>query len=363
MNRPIQVTNAFVPDRASFDRLVDRVWSSGQFTNNGMLNRELKEQLKSYLKLTNLELAANGTLALQVAVKALGLQGEVITTPYSYIATASSLVWEGCVPVFVDVDKTSWCLDPNLIEAAITERTTAIVGTHVYGHPCDVDRIQSIADRYGLKVIYDAAHAFGVKLNGQSLLNFGDCSTLSFHATKLFHTCEGGAVICKSPDVERQVFLMSRFGHIGEDDYVGVGINAKMSELHAAVGLSILPVIDDIIRARQVACAHYDELLARVLLGRPDRKTGVEYNFSYYPVAFSSHDEMKTVRAALIESEIVPRRYFHPSLNTLHFLNNIHQDCPTSERIAQTVLCLPLYAGLPPAVIEKVSKIVLGAVR
>lgn len=351
----IPVTKTYLPDYGDFAALVQRVWDTSVLTNNGPLVKQLSAALTESLGVENIQLLGNGTLALQLAIKALDLRGEIITTPYSYVATTNAILWEGCTPVFVDIDPDTFCISPDLIEAAITDRTTAILATHVYGYPCDVESIQQVADRHGLKVIYDAAHAFGVRLNGQSLLSHGDCSTLSLHATKLFHTAEGGAVVCKDEETAKRLFLMSKFGHIGEDEYLDIGINAKMSELHAAMGLAILPSLQEIIDARRERSLWYDELLEDLKLKRPKTIAGLEYNYAYYPVIFSSHEQMMLVRAALQAQDIFPRRYFYPSLNTLPFLpESLRRPCPVSESIAQRVLALPLYTTLAKSDIERI---------
>jgi dTDP-4-amino-4,6-dideoxygalactose transaminase len=343
----ISVTKANLPPLDEFVSYLEGIWKTGQLTNNGPLCRQLADDVASFLCVLNLELVSNGTLALQLAIKALDLKGEIITTPYSYVATTNSILWEGCEPVFVDIDPKTFCIDPELIEAAITEKTSAILATHVYGYPCDVVRIQKIADKHKIKVIYDAAHAFGVSLNGESILQHGDCSTLSFHATKLFHTVEGGAVVCKDVEVAKRVSLMKKFGHIGEDDYIDIGINAKMSEPHAAMGLCIMPEVHEIIASRKKCSGWYDEQLIGSSLPRPLYPDGLEYNYGYYPVIFSSHDVMMIVRQALLDNGIGPRRYFSPSLNTLPFLKpELKRACPVSEDISSRVLCLPLYVGL-----------------
>jgi len=320
--------------------------------------------LESFLGAPNLELVANGTLALQIALKALRVRGEIITTPYSYVATTNAILWEGGEPVFVDIEDRTFCINPDLIEAAVTEKTSAILATHVYGYPCDAVKIQKIADKYNLKVIYDAAHAFGVKLNGESLLIHGDCSTLSFHATKLFHTAEGGAVVSKDAEVSRRVFLMKKFGHIGEEDYLDIGINAKMSELHAAMGLCNLPKVRDIIAYRKECSGWYDEQLDGSPLQRPIAPAGLEYNYAYYPVVFRTHEVTMRVRKVLFENEIVPRRYFHPSLNTLPFLRSeLKRACPGSESVSSRVLCLPLYVGLRKEEVEVICGLVRGSLQ
>jgi dTDP-4-amino-4,6-dideoxygalactose transaminase len=362
--KEIPVTKAALPTLESYNAYLEKIWATGQLTNNGQLVLQLREQLNNKLDLRNISLTANGTLALQLSIKALCLTGEIITTPYSYVATTNAILWEGCDPIFVDIDSRSFCIDPNLIEAAITPKTSAILATHVYGYPCDVEKIQAIANRHGLKVIYDAAHAFGVKLNGHSLLTHGDCSTLSFHATKLFHTAEGGAVICKEDSISRRVFLMGKFGHIGEDDYLDLGINAKMSELHAAMGLAVLPKVDEIIAARRQCSWWYDEYFANAPLQRPAIMAGLEYNYAYYPVIFPNHEIMMRARESLRDHQIFPRRYFYPPLNTLPFLRaDLHKSCPIAENIATRVLCLPVYVDLSKADVQRICTIVLNEIK
>lgn len=360
----IPVTKSYIPSLEAYKGYLEQIWKAGQLTNNGVLCQKLEADITQYLGISNLELVTNGTLAIQLAIKALNLQGEIITTPYSYVATTSSILWEGCEPIFVDIENKTFCINADLIEAAISEKTTAILATHVYGYPCDVVKIQQIADKHNLKVIYDAAHAFGVKLLGESLLQHGDCATLSFHATKLFHTGEGGAVICKDKEVSNRVSLMKKFGHIGEDNYLDIGINAKMSELHAAMGLCVLPEVSEIIAARKEISNCYDEHLAGCSLQRPLSIVGLEYNYAYYPVVFSTHALMMKVRQALLDNGIGPRRYFYPSLNTLPFLkSSLKVSCPVSEDIALRVLCLPLYVGLNEADVYGVCDVIKSSLR
>jgi dTDP-4-amino-4,6-dideoxygalactose transaminase len=355
----IPVTRAYLPPLDEYVSQLQAIWQAGHFTNNGPLCRKLANDVASFLGVSSLELVSNGTLAIQLVIKALDLQGEIITTPYSYVATTNSILWEGCEPVFVDIEPQTFCINPDLIEAAITENTSAILATHVYGYPCDVARIQQIADKHKIKVIYDAAHAFGVRLAGESILQHGDCNTLSFHATKLFHTAEGGAVVCKDAEVTKRVYLMKKFGHIGEDDYLDIGINAKMSELHAAMGLCILPKVNDIIASRKECSSWYDEQLKGSLLQRPVHRVGLEYNYGYYPVIFPSHDVMMKVRQTLLDNGIGPRRYFYPSLNTLPYLRpELRRACPVSEGVSSRVLCLPLYVGLSKAEVEIICGII-----
>ena len=355
----IPVTKAYIPPLDEYNAYLAQIWQAGHLTNNGPLCRKLEADISNHLGVSNLELVSNGTLAIQLAIKALNLEGEIITTPYSYVATTNSILWEGCEPVFVDIEDRTFCINADMIEAAITEKTSAILATHVYGYPCDIAKIQQIADKHNLKVIYDAAHAFGVKLHGESILQYGDCSTLSFHATKLFHTGEGGAVICKDAEVSKRISLMKKFGHVGEDDYLDIGINAKMSELHAAMGLCVLPKVNEVIAFRKESSGWYDEQLEGCGLQRPIPVAGLEYNYAYYPVIFSSHEVMMRVRQALLDNGIGPRRYFYPSLNTLPFLKPVLKlSCPVSEDTAMRVLCLPLYIGLSRAEVSGVCNVI-----
>jgi len=360
----INVTRTYLPPIDQYKKYLETIWENGWLTNNGALARQLREKLVDYLGVPNIELVANGTLALQLAIKALNLKGEVITTPFTYVATTTALLWENCEPVFVDIENKSFCIDAELIEAAITERTTAVLATHVYGYPCDVEKIERLANKYGLKVIYDAAHAFGVQLNGNSLLNHGDATVLSFHATKLFHTAEGGAVVCKDNVVAEKIGLLKKFGHIGEDDYRLAGINAKMSELHAAMGLCVLPMVDELITARRNLSELYDSRLLGSGVILPQSSPGLDYNYAYYPVLFPSGDNMLAARQLLMDNDVLPRRYFYPSLNTLPYVNcNQSSPCPVSEDIAGRILCLPLYPELETRDVEHISTIVLRALQ
>jgi dTDP-4-amino-4,6-dideoxygalactose transaminase len=316
---------------------------------------ELEAQLRERLDVPMLQVVTNGTIAIQLALKALDISGEVLTTPFSYVATTTALMWEHCTPRFVDINERDFCIDADKIEQAITSTTQAILATHVYGYPCDVERIGAIAQKHGLKVVYDAAHAFGTKYKGRSVLSYGDLSTLSFHATKLFHTIEGGAIA--GPDAARyeKIWLLKSFGH-KYDDYYTVGINGKVSEVHAAMGLCLLPKVDGFIRRRREICEMYDALLRDVGVVRPQPLPGVEYNYSYYPVVFASESELERVRAALAENDVNTRRYFYPSLNRLPYLEG--EACPISESIAKRVLCLPLYVELADEDVDKICRIV-----
>ncbi|KAA6439724.1 DegT/DnrJ/EryC1/StrS family aminotransferase [Dyadobacter flavalbus] len=355
----INVTKTFLPDQEKYLQYVREIWERGYLTNNGPLLQELETRLKNYLQVDHLYFCGNGTIVLQIAIKALEITGEVITTPFSYCATSNAILWEKCTPVFVDVDAASFNINADLIEDSITPATTAILATHVYGNPCDVEKIEAIAKKHNLKVIYDAAHAFGVKYKGRSLLSFGDISTCSFHATKVFHTIEGGALISNHPELDRKLSLLRAFGHQGDEHYLYAGINGKNSEFHAAMGLVNLPHVPEIIRARKEVFAAYDRLLNWDLLYKPVLSKDIEYNYAYYPVVFSSEQVMFRVMEALRVEEIIPRRYFYPSLNTLSFMPR-QIACPVSEDISARVLSLPLYVGLPYSDIERIAGIING---
>jgi dTDP-4-amino-4,6-dideoxygalactose transaminase len=350
----IPVTKSFLPPFEEYTAILKRAWDKGWITNNGELLQELEQQLRAQLGIKNLWFTSNGTVVLQMALKVLHITKEVITTPFSYVATSNAILWEGCTPVFVDIDSSSCCIDAAKIEAAITPHTEAILATHVYGIPCDVDKIKDIADKYQLKVIYDGAHAFGCEYGGNSLLSYGDISTCSFHATKVFHTAEGGCIIANDDAVFDQLFLYRQFGH-SYDDYQSIGINGKNSELHAAMGLAVLPYMDFITEERKKLSGLYDKALGS-LLSMPAKPAGLKYNYAYYPVIFESEAQLLKVQVALNIAGIFPRRYFYPSLNTLSFIP--YQAMPVSESIAKRIMCLPLYAGLQEQEVQGIISII-----
>lgn len=348
----INVTKSFLPEKKEFLKYVDAMWESAWLTNNGPFLQELEKKISDFLPLKNVLVCGNGTIVLQMAIKALNIKRKVITTPFSYVATLNAILWENCEPVFVDIDPLTLCIDAGKIEEAITEDTEAILCTHVYGYPCDVDRIADIASRHQLKVIYDAAHAFGARLGGKSLLAYGDVSTCSFHATKLFHSVEGGCVTSPHDEVFDALYKLRQFGHIYDDYYVA-GINGKNSELHSAMGLCVLPHVNDIIEERRQISAHYDSGIRNVL--RPSSPlSGFEYNYGYYPVILESEEVLMKVMDAMAKEDIFPRRYFYPSLNKLGFVEKFTQPCPVSEDISRRVLCLPLYAGLDDRDVDRI---------
>ena len=360
----LPVTKTTLPILKHYAVYLEKIWRNGWVTNNGELVKELTRKLRARLAVPHMVMVANGTLALQLAIKALKLKGEIITTPFSYVATTTAILWEGCQPVFVDIEARTFCIDADKIEAAITKRTAGILATHVYGYPCAVKKIERIARKHKLKVIYDAAHAFGVQWDHKPLLSYGDVSALSFHATKQFHTAEGGAVVCRDAKIAERIALIKKFGHIGEDHYFEAGINAKMSELHAAMGLCVLPKLSEIITTHRRLSGLYDRLLDGSGLVRPQAPENTAYNYAYYPVVFPSHSAMMRTRQALIKKGIMPRRYFFPSLNTLPYLKpGQKRACPVSEDISSRILCLPLYLGLKKKEVELACRVIRLALQ
>lgn len=353
----INVTKPFLPEIDEYIVHLRSIWERNWLTNNGPLVNDLELKLKDYLKLDHLLFLNNGTIAIQIAIKALDLTGEIITTPFSYVATTSSIVWEGCKPVFADIDRRTLCINPASIEAMITPATKAILATHVFGNACDIDAIDIIAKKHGLKVIYDAAHAFGVKYKGRSIFEFGDISTTSFHSTKLFHTVEGGAVITKDPELLKKMARMRNFGHDTVDTFKGAGINGKNSELHAAMGLVNLKHIDAIMKSRKTQAENYNSALQPIELIRPLITPGTEWNYSYYPVIFESEEKMLKCMQELNDNWIYPRRYFYPSLSTLDYVDRY--DTPVSNDISRRILCLPMYYSLKTEDIEFISRIIV----
>jgi dTDP-4-amino-4,6-dideoxygalactose transaminase len=357
----IPVTKTFMPSRDRYEQYLEGIWESGWITNNGMLATGLEENLEDYLDVPHVQLLSSGTMALQIALKVLKIKGEVITTPFSYVATTSSILWENCSPVFVDIDPESLTIDADKIEASITENTSAIMATHIYGIPCAVEKIAAIAEAHDLKVIYDAAHAFGVKIGGRPLVHYGDLSALSFHATKLFHTVEGGALVSKNEKLARKIFLSKTFGH-EYNDHIQLGINGKNSEFHAAMGHCVLPEVEKLIEERKEISEAYAAHLQTEALQLPAIPDNVEHNYGYFPVVFYSEEILLETVEALEDEDIHSRRYFYPSLNELPYLEK-RQECPVSSDISRRVLCLPLYAGLALRDVERISNFINKALK
>lgn len=356
----IHVTQPSLAPLEDLTRLLEGVWERGILTHNGPLVRQLEDELCGKLGVSHLALVANGTLAIQMAIKALGLKGEIITTPFTWIATVSSIMWEGCTPVFCDIEPDTLNIDPKKIEACITPRTSAIMPVHVFGNPCKVEEIQEIADRHNLKVIYDAAHAVGSTYQGRSLLEYGDISATSLHATKLLNTGEGGACVTRDPELHEKLKRIRFFGHDDSKDIVEEGMNGKMTEIHAALGLANLSLYDAVLADRKRKYRLYLELLACVP-GLSFQKAALEdSNCSYFAVLFPTEGDLLRVEKALQAEGIFARRYFHPSVNTYRQILP-YVPMPVSENASSRILCLPLFYRLEDREIERIAATVSTA--
>ena len=360
--RGVTVTSPLLPDLDEFHGLLKEIWESKWITNNGSFHKRLEAALAEYLKVPYISLFTNGTLPLITALQALRITGEVITTPYSFVATTHALWWNGIKPVFVDIDWKTGCMDPNKIEAAITPKTTAIMPVHVYGKPCDMKAIQDIADKYGLKVIYDAAHAFGVEVNGESVLNAGDMSTLSFHATKVYNTIEGGAMVMHDAKTKQRIDYLKNFGFAGETEVVGPGINSKMDEMRSAYGLLNLKQVDAAIEARHQVAIKYREALKDVEgIEYWEDLPDVKHNYSYFPI-FVHEKEYGMTRDELYfkmkEQGILGRRYFYPLISEFSTYRGLEssrpENLPVAHKMANSVICLPMHHALSDSDIERI---------
>ena len=357
----INVTKTFLPPIQEYNKQVQRAWDNEWLTNRGALVLELEEKVRAYLSVSNIIMTNNGTIPLQIALKLLGNQGEVITTPFSYVATTAAIVWENCIPVFVDIDPEHLSIDETKIEAAITDKTTAILATHVFGNPCNVEAIEAIAKKNKLHVIYDAAHAFGVQYRGKSIFDFGTISTCSFHATKLFHTGEGGAMFANDSQLQSKLFYSHNFGHDGPLAFHGLGINGKMSELQAALGLTVLPYMETILAERKKVVDFYNANLDFSNLQALKIRDNTDWNYSYYPVIFENEEQLLRTQKDLNEANVFPRRYFYPSLNTIEYSKG--KTMSISESICSRVLCLPLYVGLREQELYTIISIINSKLR
>ncbi|MGF7231333.1 DegT/DnrJ/EryC1/StrS family aminotransferase [Arachidicoccus sp.] len=354
----IPVSKPFLPPTGEYDTYLDGIWQRQWLTNMGPLASDLELKLKAYLAVKHLLFVTNGTVALQMAIKALHLRGEIITTPFSFVATSSSIVWEGCKPVFVDIDASSLNIDANKIEAAITPATSAILATHVYGNPCDVETIEKIAQKHHLKVIYDAAHAFGVQVNGRSVFEYGDISTCSLHATKLYHSGEGGLIITKDPALLKKLAYIRNFGFDGPEAFAELGINGKNSEFHAAMGLANMKYLPAIHTKRKLLTERYQNLLQHAKAFTPQWNKEATMNYAYYPIVFETEELLLRIIERLKSNEIFARRYFYPSLaNTLPYIEQTAM--PITEDIAKRVLCLPLYFDLSIEEVDLICRLIL----
>lgn len=354
----IPVTKPFLPPQQIYQSYLEGIWKRNWLTNMGPLASDLELRLKEFLKVDHLLFVTNGTVALQMAIKALDLKGEIITTPFSFVATTSSIVWEGCTPVFIDIDPQSLNIDADQIEAAITENTTAILATHVYGNPCDVEKIEQLAKKHNLKVIYDAAHAFGVEVNGKSIFEYGDISTCSLHATKLYHSIEGGLLITTDPVLLKKLASIRNFGILGFDSFDELGLNGKNSEFHAAMGLANLKYIEEILKKRKALTIRYDDQLKNLKAHRPVWHVDSENNAAYYPIVFDTEELMLKCKEYLQLNEIGTRRYFYPSLAAaLPYLEPQH--FPITDDVSKRILCLPLFSELTIEEVDMICRLLL----
>lgn len=358
----ITVTAPLLPDLCDFNSLLQEIWNSKWITNNGSFHKQLEKELAAYLKVPYISLFTNGTLPLITALQALRISGEVITTPYSFVATTHSLWWNGIKPVFVDIDPATGNIDPDKIEAAITSKTTAIMPVHVYGKPCDTKRIEEIADKYGLKVIYDAAHAFGVEIDGESILNAGDMSTLSFHATKVYNTIEGGALVMHDERTKKRIDYLKNFGFAGETEVVAPGINSKMDEMRSAYGLLNLKQVDAAIEARHQVAIKYREALRPIEgITFMDDMQGVKHNYSYFPI-FIDAEKYGMTRDELYfkmkAENVLGRRYFYPLISEFTTYRGLEsanpENLPNAHKMADSVICLPMHHELNEEDVERI---------
>ena len=361
-NELITVTSPLLPNLDDFNEMLKQIWASKWITNNGSFHKQLEKELAAYLKVPYISLFTNGTLPLITALQALRITGEVITTPYSFVATTHALWWNGIKPVFVDIDPTTGNINPDTIEAAITPKTTAIMPVHVYGKPCDTKRIQEIADQYGLKVIYDAAHAFGVEVNGESILNAGDLSTLSFHATKVYNTVEGGAMVMHDEKMKKRIDYLKNFGFANETTVVGPGINSKMDEVRSAYGLLNLKQVDAAIEARHQVAIKYREVLRNVEgVTFFDDIPGVRHNYSYFPIFIDAKKYGMTrdeLYFKMKEQNVLGRRYFYPLISEFSTYRGLEsakpENLPEAHKMADSVICLPMHHALSNDDIQRI---------
>lgn len=367
-NKQITVTAPLLPDLDEFNLFLQDIWDSKWVTNNGKYHKQLEKELAEYLKVPYVSLFTNGTLPLLTALQALRITGEVITTPYSFVATTHSIWWNGCKPVFVDIDPATGNINPDCIEAAITPKTTAIMPVHVYGKPCDTQRIKEIADKYGLKVIYDAAHAFGVEVGGESILKAGDMSTLSFHATKVYNTLEGGALVMHDEETKRRIDYLKNFGFAGETEVVAPGINSKVDEVRAAYGILNLRQVDSAIEARHQVAIKYREALSPIDgISFMDDMPGVKHNYSYFPI-FVDSEKYGMTRDELYfkmkEQNVLGRRYFYPLISEFSTYRGLEsariENLPIAHKMADTVICLPMHHELRSGDIDRILKTIIG---
>ena len=352
----INVTKTYLPNINKYKSYIDEIFQSGKITNSGQLVQKLEKRLANYLGVKNIVLVANGTVALEIAYRTLEIKGFAITTPFSFVATTSSLITNGLLPIFADIDHQTLNIDPKKIEKQITPNTSAIVATHVFGIPCEVEEIEKIAKRYNLKIVYDGAHSFGVNYKDRNIANYGDITTLSFHATKIFHTIEGGALIINDDELVQKARYLINFGIKNEEEIPHLGTNAKMNEFEAAMGLCILDDIEEITKRRKEIYVTYQKELNSILKFQEQNENATK-NYIYFPVIFKSEEQLLKVQKALHDKQVFPRRYFYPSLDTLTYIEP-KQECKISRDISKRILCLPIYSELENAIQVQIISII-----
>ncbi len=352
----INVTKTYLPNKKKYIKHIDEIYENGWITNNGPKVRELEKKLEKYLGVKNVVLVSNGTVALEIAYRTLDIKGFAITTPFSFVATTSSLVTNGILPIFADIDKNTLNINPKNIEKLITSNTSAIVATHIFGNPCEMESIEKIAKANNLKVVYDGAHSFDVKYNNKSILNFGDISTLSFHATKLFHTIEGGALIINDDTLVDKARYLINFGIKNQEEIPHLGTNAKMNEFQAAMGLCILEDIEEIKEKRKILFDNYKSKLERIVEFQK-LHDNIILNYAYFPIILKNENELMKLQNALNKKDIYPRRYFYPSLDSLDYIEP-KQNMPVARRISKKILCLPLYPELSQMEQDNIIKLI-----
>jgi dTDP-4-amino-4,6-dideoxygalactose transaminase len=357
MNKSIYVTQPSLAPLVEFNQHLEKIWATGVMTHNGPFMQQLEKEISAHEDVPDTICLANGTCAMQLAIRAMNLEGEIITTPFTFIATANSITWERCSPVFVDIDPDTWNIDAEKIEAAVTDKTCAILPVHVFSAPCDVVRIQKIADKHGLKVIYDAAHAMCVKVNGKSIMSYGDVSCTSFHATKLFNTCEGGACFAENKELAARIRRMRFFGFNEQKEIVDAGMNAKMTEISAALGLANLRHLDAVRKNRREKYEQYQQLLSDREYITFQKFDPEEYNYSYMPMLFDTESRLFQTLEKLAAEKIYPRRYFYPALHDMDIFEK--KALPVAESVASRIACLPLYNSLHRLEIEQICRIII----
>lgn len=358
-NKPIFVTQPTLANLSEFMGILEGVWERGILTHNGPLIQQLEKELAQKIGSSHLSIVNNGTIALQIAIKALDLKGEIITTPFTWVATVSAIKWEGCTPVFCDIDPETLNIDPAKIEELITDKTVAIMPVHVFGTACDVDAIEKIAKKHNLKVIYDAAHAIGTKKNQECIMNYGDISATSLHATKLFNTGEGGACITTDLELHKRIQRIRFFGHNEEKDVIEDGFNGKLTEIHAALGLANIKLYDEVLKDRETKYRYYKEKLGKMDSIRFQKIVDEETNYSYFPIIFDSQEQLLAIEKRLNANNIFPRRYFYHSVNTYNKIVP-YQATPISEDISNRILCLPLYFSLTLNDVDRIIDLILS---